>query len=166
MIEYKAQIRKFEKPDFNAVKRVYQQGIDTRQATFQLSAKSWEEWDDAMLSHCRLVAVNNKTVVGWAALSAVSSRVVYAGVAEVSIYISPDYNGRGVGSLLMATLIHESENIGIWTLQSSVFPENEASIALHIKHGFRELGTRERIALHHGQWRDTVLLERRSSVVG
>ncbi len=112
------------------------------------------------------MARNGDSVLGWAALSPVSKREVYAGVAEVSVYVSAAARGRGVGGALMRALIEASERHGVWTLQSSVFPENQASIGLHLKHGFRELGRRERVARLHGVWRDTVLLERRSRVVG
>lgn len=158
--------RDFNESDFAAVKNIYQQGIDTGQATFQQQAKPWGEWNNSVLPKCRLVAVANDNVVGWAALSTVSVRSVYAGVAEVSVYVAPDHGGQGIGSLLMAALVKNSESLGIWTLQSSVFPENKASIALHLSHGFRQLGVREKIAQHQGVWRDTVILERRSGVVG
>ncbi len=112
------------------------------------------------------MARNNDGVLGWAALSPASKRDVYAGVAEVSVYVAASARGRGVGGALMQALIEASERHGVWTLQSSVFPENHASVALHLNHGFREVGRRERIARRHGVWRDTVVLERRSRVVG
>jgi phosphinothricin acetyltransferase len=152
--------------DAQQVLAIYAEGIVTGQATFETNPPNWEQWDAGHLSVCRLVARNKKTVLGWAALSAVSRRQAYAGVAEVSIYISEMARGLGIGNALMAALVEASEANGFWTLQSAVFPENRASISLHLKHGFRELGRRERIAKHHGIWRDTVLLERRSRIVG
>lgn len=152
--------------DAEQVLAIYAEGIVTGQATFETNTPNWEQWDAGHLAICRLVARNKETVFGWAALSAVSRRQVYAGVAEVSIYISELARGRGAGNALMAALVEASEANGFWTLQSSVFPENQASIALHLKYGFRKLGRRERIAKLHGVWRDTVLLERRSRTVG
>lgn len=152
--------------DWEAVRNIYQQGIDTGNATFQTSAPEWDAWDAGHLPHCRLLAHRGEEVLGWAALSRVSAREVYAGVAEVSIYIADQARGQGVGDALLGRLIAESEQNGIWTLQAGVFPENRASLALHGKHGFRVVGTRERVGRLHGQWRDTVLLERRSIVVG
>lgn len=148
------------------VKTIYEQGIATGNATFQTSAPSWEEWDRGHLSHSRLVAVDNNAVAGWAALTPVSGRCVYAGVAEVSVYIDPRYRGQGVGQLLLGALVAESEANGIWTLQAGIFPENEASVHIHKKCGFRLIGYREKIGQQHGIWRDTVLLERRSQKVG
>jgi phosphinothricin acetyltransferase len=152
--------------DWEFVRKIYLEGIATGQATFEIEAPDWERWDASHSPHCRLVARNGDGVLGWAALSPVSKREVYAGVAEVSVYVAASARGRGVGGALMRALIEASEQHGVWTLQSSVFPENRASIALHLKHGFRELGRRERVARLHGVWRDTVLLERRSRVVG
>lgn len=147
------------------VQAIYLEGIATGQATFETTAPDWPGWDESHLAKCRLVAIREEKVLGWAALSAVSKRKVYAGVAEVSVYIASDARGIGVGNALMSALIPASEAEGIWTLQSAVFPENTASIALHLKHGFREVGRRERIAKLHGIWRDTVLLERRSRIL-
>jgi phosphinothricin acetyltransferase len=149
-----------------AVQTIYQQGIDTQNATFQEQAKSWPEWDAGMLKVCRLVAVDGATVAGWAALSAVSSRAVYAGVAEVSIYIAPDYRGQRVGRHMLAALIAASEQAGFWTLQAGVFPENAGSVALLKSCGFRVVGMREKLGQMKGRWRDVLLLERRSQVVG
>ncbi|GJM61871.1 N-acetyltransferase family protein [Persicobacter diffluens] len=148
------------------VSRIYQQGMDTGNATFQKTAPKWEEWNASHLEKCRLVGIEEGEVVGWAALSPVSSRCVYAGVTEVSIYIAAEYHGRGFGSQLMKALIQTSETVNIWTLQSGIFPENEGSIHLHLKHGFRKLGIRERVGKMEGRWRDVVLMERRSEVVG
>jgi phosphinothricin acetyltransferase len=152
--------------DWDQVRAIYQDGIATGHATFETNAPDWEQWDAGHLASCRLVARDGAKILGWAALGAVSRRKVYAGVAEVSVYIAADARGKRVGDNLMAALIAASEAHGIWTLQASIFPENRASVALHLKHGFRELGRRERIAKLHGVWRDTVVLERRSRVVG
>jgi len=152
--------------DWDFVRAIYLEGITTGQATFETEAPDWERWDAGHLPQCRLVARNGDVVLGWAALSPVSRREVYAGVAEVSVYVAASARGLGVGGALMRALIEASELHGVWTLQSSIFPENHASVALHLKHGFREVGRRERIARHHGVWRDTVVLERRSRVAG
>jgi L-amino acid N-acyltransferase YncA len=159
-------IRNFEQNDFDSVKDIYQQGIDTGNATFETQAKEWDEWNNSMLQVCRLVAVENDRVVGWAALSPVSSRCVYAGVAEVSLYVTGEAHGKGVGHALISALVEESEKEGFWTLQAVIFPENESSIALHQKNGFRILGLREKLGKMGEKWRDVVLLERRSKVVG
>jgi len=145
---------------------IYLDGIATGQATFETEAPGWEHWDSAHLPAPRLVAIANETVVGWAALSPVSSRPAYAGVAEVSVYVDAEVRGCGVGSLLMQVLAKESEAEGIWTLQASIFPENTASISLHKACGFREVGSRQSVGKMKGVWRDTVLFERRSEVVG
>jgi len=149
-----------------AVKTIYEQGIATGHATFQTSAPTWEEWDGSHLGHSRLVAIEGGTVIGWAALTPVSSRCVYAGVAEVSVYIAPDFRGRKAGEGLLRALIDSSEQHGLWTLQAGIFPENKASVRIHEKCGFRILGYREKIGQQHGVWRDTVILERRSARVG
>jgi L-amino acid N-acyltransferase YncA len=149
-----------------AVKTIYEDGLATGQASFQTSAPSWEEWDRAHLKHSRLVATEGSTVLGWAALTPVSGRCVYAGVAEVSVYIDTARRGQGIGKTLLQALITESEDNGLWTLQAGIFPENTASVQLHEKCGFRQLGIREKIGQHYGIWRDTVLLERRSKAVG
>lgn len=159
-------IRAFQKEDWPFVRTIYQQGIDTKNATFQEKAKTWLEWDTTVLPVCRLVAVADDQVVGWAALSAVSSRQVYAGVAEVSVYISTRHQGQGIGRALLSALVTESEKAGIWTLQAGIFPENEASIALHKKCGFRVVGVREKLGKMECTWRDVMLLERRSTTVG
>jgi L-amino acid N-acyltransferase YncA len=152
--------------DWEFVLAIYLEGIATGQATFETEAPDWERWDAGHLPECRLVARNGGGILGWAALSPVSKREAYAGVAEVSVYVAAESRGHGVGGALMRTLIEASERRRIWTLQSSIFPENHASLALHLNHGFREVGRRERIARRNGVWRDTVLLERRSRVVG
>ena len=152
--------------DWEQVSAIYLEGIATGHATFETAAPNWEQWDAGHLAACRLAARAGAKILGWAALSAVSRRQVYAGVAEVSVYVANEARRQGVGGKLMAALITASEEQGIWTLQASIFPENQASVALHLKHGFRELGRRERIAKLHGVWRDTVVLERRSRVAG
>jgi phosphinothricin acetyltransferase len=152
--------------DWPEVARIYAAGIETGHATFETTAPTWSEWDAGHFRSCRLVARDGSDVVGWAALSPISNREVYGGVAEVSVYVDPIRSGEGIGTQLMEALIVESEAHGIWTLQSSVFRENGATLALHFRHGFREVGYRERIARHHGVWRNTVILERRSQAVG
>ena len=153
-----------------AVQAIYAEGLATGNATFATAAPAWAEWHPGHLAHSRLVAVdadgNDGPVLGWAALSPVSGRCVYGGVAEVSVYVAAAAQGRGVGRQLLAALVAESEAHGIWTLQAGIFPENTASLRLHAGAGFREVGRRERIGQLHGVWRDTVLLERRSAVVG
>jgi L-amino acid N-acyltransferase YncA len=151
---------------WKAVRSIYLQGIATGNATFQQSAPDWEEWDAGHLQSCRIVAQTNREIVGWAALSPVSRRSVYRGVAEVSIYVADSARGCGIGTHLMARLIVESEAEGIWTLQAGIFPENVASISLHTKAGFRVVGTRSRLGCMNGVWRDVVLLERRSLATG
>ncbi len=159
-------IRAFQPEDWPTVQAIYQQGIDTKNATFQTQAKSWTEWDESMLKICRLVAVTDGKVSGWAALSGVSSRAVYAGVAEVSIYIASHQQGKGIGRSLLIELICQSESEGFWTLQAGIFPENEGSIVLHLKCGFAKVGVRQKLGQMDGRWRDVVLLERRSQIVG
>jgi len=148
------------------VAEIYLSGIKTGNATFQTEVPDWDSWDRAHRKDCRLIAVIDDKVVGWAALSPVSGRCVYSGVAEVSVYVEAEYRGKGVGSKLIKALINESEQSGIWTLQSGVFPENKESLRLHQKNGFRIIGTRKRIGKMGNRWRDVVLLERRSNVVG
>lgn len=146
------------------VRQIYQEGIETGQATFETAAPDWETWDRGHLPAVRLVALQDDSVRGWAALSAVSARAVYSGVAEVSVYVGAASRGQGIGRLLLEHLITESEANAIWTLQASIFPENESSVTLHQRCGFRVVGIRRRIGQLHGAWRDTVLLERRSEV--
>jgi L-amino acid N-acyltransferase YncA len=160
MIGYTIEPMKAE--DWPVVREIYLEGIASGQATFETQAPAWEAWDSGHRPDCRLVLKVDDRVVGWAALSPVSRRQVYAGVAEVSIYLAGSVRGQGLGKVLMAALIEASEQAGIWTLQASIFPENVASITLHKAFGFREIGYRERIAQHHGLWRNTVLVERRS----
>jgi phosphinothricin acetyltransferase len=158
-------IRPMTDADGPAVLEIYRQGIATGNATFETETPPWETWTAAHLPHSRIVARDGTGVLGWAALSAVSGRCVYAGVAEVSIYIAEPERGRGVGRALLEELIRQSEKNGLWTLQAGIFPENRASIGLHKSCGFREVGRRERIGKLGESWRDTVLLERRSKTV-
>lgn len=151
---------------WEAVKNIYAEGIATGQATFQATIPSWEEWDEGHIKTCRLVAIENADVLGWAALTPVSGRCVYAGVGEVSVYVSASARGKGVGKQLLNTLIKTSEENNFWTLQAGIFPENIASVKLHQQAGFRIIGSRERIGQMNGVWRDTLLLERRSNIVG
>lgn len=151
---------------WEAVKKIYEEGIATGNATFQSVAPSWEEWNDSHAVKPRLVAVENGNVLGWAAITPVSGRCVYAGVGEVSVYVSTAARGKGIGKQLLQTLIEASEKENYWTLQSGIFPENKASIAIHESCGFRVVGTREKIGKMNGVWRDTVLLEKRSSLTG
>lgn len=151
--------------DWERVRAIYAEGIATGEATFETEAPEWERWDAAHLRDARLVAREGPVIKGWAALSPVSARKVYTGVAEVSVYVGEDFWGEGIGRLLLEALIKVSERIGIWTLQASIFPENFASVRLHLRCGFREVGRRERIAKLRGAWRDTLLLERRSKEV-
>ena len=158
-------IRPMTAADWPAVREIYEAGIATGNATFETAAPSWETWDGSHIDGHRLVAVENETVTGWAALSAVSDRCAYTGVAENSIYIHPAHHGRGIGEELLQALLDSAEGAGIWTVQTGIFPENEASVALHVRCGFRIIGTRERIGKLDGHWRDTLLLERRSTSV-
>ncbi len=157
--------------DWEAVRAIYEEGIGSGLATFETSAPGWEDWDHNHLPGCRLVAWQEdgepaRRVAGWAALSPVSRRKAYAGVAEISIYIAGWARGQGLGKALLNALITESERAGIWTLQATIFAENTASRLLHRACGFREVGWRERIARRDGVWRDTVIMERRSRVIG
>ena len=148
------------------VRAIYSDGLATVDATFETEAPEWERWDASHLVCCRLVALEEARVAGWAALSPVSARKAYAGVAEVSVYVGARFRGIGLGRKLLSALVSESEAAGVWTLQASIFPENAASVALHLACGFREVGRRERIARRDGRWRDTVLFERRSRTSG
>ncbi len=152
--------------DWADVRRIYWEGIQTGHATFEQQLPEWDVWDEGHVKSCRLMGRSGEVALGWAALSPVSDRCVYAGVAEVSLYVSESFRGRGVGRQLLQALIDASETQGFWTLQSGVFPENTASVALHKKLGFREVGRRERLGALKGTWRDVLLLERRSPVIG
>lgn len=152
--------------DWHQARVIYLEGIATGDATFETDAPTWESWHQAHLPFGRLVLRDGDTIVGWAALSQVSSRCIYAGVAEVSVYVSAQHRGQGIGRLLLTQLIEASEKNGIWTLQAGIFPENMASIVLHQKCGFREVGRREKLGKLNGKWRDVMMLERRSQNVG
>jgi len=156
--------------DWDAVRAIYLEGIATGNSTFEQSAPDWQTWDQGHLPSCRLVARAGSEVLGqilgWTALSPVSRRQVYAGVAEFSVYVAERARGRGIGAALLQALIEVSEREGIWTLQSGIFPENTASLELCRRFGFRVVGTRERVGCMAGRWRDVVLLERRSTIAG
>ncbi|HST51009.1 MAG TPA: GNAT family N-acetyltransferase [Pyrinomonadaceae bacterium] len=159
-------IERMEREHWERVRSIYLEGIATGDATFETVAPEWERWDASHMAFCRLVALEDKIIAGFAALGPVSSREIYAGVAEVSVYVGAGFRGKGVGRALLEALVGESEAAGIWTLQAGIFPENAASVALHRACGFREVGRRERVGKLGVRWRDTVLLERRSRVVG
>ncbi|MEZ4905907.1 MAG: N-acetyltransferase family protein [Spirosomataceae bacterium] len=160
------EIRNLTPQDYDQVAEVYRQGIATGFATFQNDIPDWESWDKSHLQVCRLGAFEGDILAGWAALTPVSSRCVYAGVAEVSVYVGANFRGKGVGEKLLLQLIEASEAFGLWTLQSGIFPDNKASIALHEKCGFRMIGYREKIGQKNGEWKDNVIMERRSKLVG
>ena len=159
-------IEKMTPEDWETVRAIYLEGIATRNATFETDAPGWEKWDRNHMQDCRLVARKGDQVIGWAALSPVSGRCVYAGVASLSIYIAEAARGQSVGKALLRALIEASEQRGIWTLEAGIFPENAASLALHRSCEFREVGRRERIGQMDGVWRDVIFMERRSQVVG
>jgi L-amino acid N-acyltransferase YncA len=159
-------IRPMTADDWPAVRRIYGEGIATGNATFAAELPDWQQWDTAHRPNCRLIASDGKDVLGWAAISPVSGRQVYAGVAEISVYVTQSARSAGVGKALLRALIEESERHGIWTLQAGIFPENIASVSLHKSLGFREVGVRQKIGKMGNQWRDVLLLERRSSVAG
>jgi L-amino acid N-acyltransferase YncA len=152
--------------DWDAVRGIYQEGLATGNASFETEAPGWDAWNAKYHAHSRLVARAEGRVVGWAALAAVSPRACYAGVAEVSVYITDGFRGRGVGNKLLTALIASAEQNGIWTLYGHTFVENEASLRLQTACGFRVIGRRERIGKLNGVWRDTIMTERRSKVVG
>lgn len=158
-------VRAMTPQDWPSVARIYAEGIATRDATFETTVPAWADWDAAHTVEHRWVADAGE-VRGWVACSRVSSRCVYAGVLELSVYVAEAARGRGVGSALLAALVRSTEAAGVWTLETGIFPENTASLALHARHGFRVIGTRERVGQMDGTWRDVVLLERRSPVVG
>ena len=159
-------IKAMRSEDWPAVQRIYSEGIATGNATFETETPAWEKWDQGHFQDCRLVAVNTEGILGWAALSPVSTRRVYSGVAEVSVYVAAKARGQGVGMLLLQSLVEQSERCGIWTLQAGIFPENVPSVALHKSCGFREVGLRKKLGRRNGVWRDVLLLERRSSRAG
>jgi len=157
--------------DWDCVRSIYLQGIATGHATFESDAPSWDDWDSRHLERPRLVARAGDTILGWGAVSPVTLRCVYAGVAEISLYVGEEHRGRGVGAALLRVLIEDSERVGVWTLQAGIFPKNRASLELMRRNGFRVVGTRERLGRmtygpRAGTWRDIVLLERRSKVAG
>jgi phosphinothricin acetyltransferase len=158
-------IAPLEPGHWEAVRAIFQDGIEMGMATFEVTPPDWPAWSAAHRPDCRLVALDGDRVVGWAALSPVSARAAYAGVAEVSVYVARRRHGEGIGRRLLEALVAASESAGIWTLQAVVFPQNEASLRLHRRAGFRHVGRRERIARLRGAWQDTVLLERRSPMV-
>ena len=159
-------IRNLANSDATSVLDIYQQGLDSGEASFETSAPDWSTWTNKYHSFCRLVHEQEGEIQGWAALAPVSARQCYRGVAEVSVYVATDHLGKGVGSGLMGALVASSENHQMWSLYSSIFAENQATLRLHLRHGFREIGIRERIARHNGRWRNTMLLERRSTLIG
>ena len=160
------EIKKIKAEHYPEVVAIYLQGIATGIATFQTEATDWENWNKSHLSNCRLAAFDKGQMAGWTALSPVSGRCVYSGVAEVSIYIAENFRGKGVGKYLLLKLIEESESAGLWTLQSGIFPDNTASIRLHEQCGFRTIGYREKIGEKDGVWKDNIIMERRSKIVG
>lgn len=159
--------RAMEPTDAAAVLRIYQAGLDSGLASFEITAPGWDEFDAGKLPGHRLVAVLGRRVVGWVAVSAVSARLVYSGVVEHSVYVDPSVRGRGVGTTLLAALVASTEAAGVWTIQSGVFPDNAASLSLHDRAGFRIIGTRQKVGRHPiDGWRDVLLIERRSRVAG
>jgi len=155
-------IEKLRQKHWKEVAKIYQDGIDTKNATFRTQVPVWQDWEESHHQHSRFVLVDNEMVLGWCAISPVSKRQAYKGVAEVSVYVSIKHMGRGIGNQLMQKVIKSSEENGIWTLYSSLFPENKGSVRLHLKNGFRKIGFKEKVAQQDGVWRDTVLYERRS----
>jgi phosphinothricin acetyltransferase len=160
------ELRPLKKDDWPSVAEIYKQGIITGNATYEKDIPTWDAWDSAHLKMCRIVATVGEEIVGWAALTKVSGRCIYAGVAEVSVYVASLFKGQKVGTKLLESLISESEQKGFWTLQAGIFPENIASLKLHKNLGFRKVGFREKIGKMNGRWRDTILLERRSKIAG
>jgi L-amino acid N-acyltransferase YncA len=159
------EIQALRPEDWPAVRAIYEAGIATGNATFETVAPDWPAWDAGHLPAHRLVARDHGRVLAWAALAPVSDRCAYAGVAEDSIYVAPDAQGRGVGRRLLGALVSEAEQAGIWTVQTGIFPENQASVRLHQACGFRVVGLRDRLGRLHGRWRDVLLLERRSPLI-
>lgn len=155
-----------EESDWDRVRKIYEEGIATGDATFETEAPAWKDWDSNHIRSCRVAAVVEGQVVGWAALWPASDRCVYGGVAEVSVYLSKKVQGLGLGTRLLERLVHESESHGFWTLQAGIFPENKSSVRIHEKCGFRVLGYRERLGKMGEVWRDVLLMERRSQITG
>ncbi|SEM90731.1 phosphinothricin acetyltransferase [Chryseobacterium taichungense] len=160
------EIKPITKDNFSEVIEIYKQGLATNIATFQNDSPQWEEWDNGHLDFCRISIYDDEKMLGWTSLTPVSSRCVYSGVAEVSVYVAQEARGKGIGKILLKELINQSEENGIWTLQSGIFAENENSIRLHEKCGFRLVGYREKIGKKNGVWKDNVLMELRSKNVG
>jgi L-amino acid N-acyltransferase YncA len=160
------EIKNFTKQDYFQVAEIYKQGIETGIATFQNDIPDWESWDKSHLANCRIAVFEGSEMAAWAAITPVSSRCVYAGVGEVSIYVATNFRGKGVGEILLNYLIKESEKEGLWTLQSGIFAENIGSINLHKKCGFRQIGYREKVGQKNGVWKDNVIMERRSTIIG
>lgn len=158
-------IRDFHRQDFSRVQEIFLQGIETENATFQTEPKTWEAWDQSYCQDCRLVLEHQGRVMGYAVVGPFSAMPAYRGLVEDSLYIDSAMQGQGAGHFLMAALIEATEKAGYWSLQAKIFPENEASIALHQKHGFRIIGTYDRPGKLNGKWRDVVLMERRSESV-
>ena len=159
-------IDEMQPEDWEQVRQIYEEGLATGQASFEVDAPDWQQWDKAHHQHSRIVVRKQGRVVAWALLAPVSRRDCYAGVAEISLYVAPGQRGRGMGKHLLMALIESSERNGIWSLYGSTFPENTASIKVQLACGFRVVGRREKIACHHGVWRDTIITERRSKLVG
>lgn len=159
----KMRITRITETDWPALAAIYQEGLDTGVASFETKAPDWSSWNAKYLPHSRFAVLEDDIHLGWAALAPASQREVYRGVAEVSVYVASVARGRGAGHLLMEKLVSSSESEGLWTLQSSIFPQNEASIRLHLRHGFRQLGRREKIAKRDGKWHDNLIFERRST---
>ena len=162
----KLSFRKLKRTDWEQVSKIYKEGLDTGNATFETNVPNWNDWNNGHISDCRIIVEIENKIVGWSALSPVSSRCVYGGVAEVSVYVSTKFSGQKIGTKLLERLIAESENYGIWTLQAGIFAENKGSIIIHERLGFRKIGYREKIGKMNGSWRDTTLLERRSDKIG
>ncbi|WP_277467730.1 MULTISPECIES: GNAT family N-acetyltransferase [unclassified Paenibacillus] len=158
--------QKANERDWDAIKSIYEEGIQTGNATFETNAPSKEQWFSSHNTECSIVCLDDEEVVGWASLSSVSSRCVYAGVGEDSIYVTASARGKGIGHLLLGKLVEKSEENGFWTIQTGIFPENMMSISLHAKHGFREIGLRKKVGKMNGVWRDVLFMERRSEIVG
>lgn len=158
-------IRNFQKEDYSACAKIYKAGMETGIATFETEVPDWDAWDAKFLKQCRFVAEADQTILGWCALSWFSSRTVYKGVAEVTIYIAKEAQQKGIGKQLLQHLVLESEHAGFWTLQAKIFPQNVASIKLHEKCDFRQVGIREKLGMRDGTWYDNVLLERRSRLI-
>ncbi|MBM7583532.1 phosphinothricin acetyltransferase [Bacillus pakistanensis] len=147
------------------IKEIYQLGVDTGNATFETNVPNWGNWINGKIIHCSVVGIKDDKVAGWATVSAVSRRYVYRGVGEVSVYVHPQFKGKGMGKELLSEVITRSEKNGLWTLQASIFPENKGSIKIFQQKGFRKVGIREKIGKHHGVWRDVLFFERRSEVL-